>query len=39
MVQLAGDLTYILFLVICVWLAIKHSDDDEGGGKRSRFPA
>ncbi len=39
MTQLIGDLVYILFLVICVWLAIKHSDDDEGGGKRSRVPA
>ena len=37
--DIAGDLTYILFLVVCIWLAIRLSDDDEGGGKRARMPA
>jgi hypothetical protein len=32
-----GDLLYILFLVICAWLAL-HWDDDIGGGKRLRVP-
>ena len=35
----AADLIYILFLVICVWLAIRLTDDDEGGGKRGKVPA
>ena len=33
-----GDVIYILFLVICIWLAIRLSDDDQGGGKRARVP-
>jgi len=33
-----GDLVYILFLVICVWIAIRLTDDDEGGGKRGWIP-
>ena len=33
-----SDLVYILFLVICVWLAINY-DGDGGGGRRSRVPA
>ena len=32
-----GDIIYILFLVICIWLAIRLSDDDQGGGKRARI--
>jgi hypothetical protein len=32
----AGDIIYILFLVICVWLAIFLDDGDGGGRKRSR---
>lgn len=35
----AGDLVYILFLLICAWLAVHLSDDDSGGGKRCRQPA
>lgn len=34
-----GDAIYILFLAICIWLAIRLSDDDRGGGKRARIPA
>ncbi len=34
----AGDIVYILFLVICVWLAV-FLDDGDGGGKRARAPA
>jgi len=34
-----GDIIYILFLVICVWLAIYVSGDGGGGGKRARIPA
>jgi hypothetical protein len=33
-----GDLVYILFLVICGWLAVNLSDGG-GGGKRDRVPA
>jgi hypothetical protein len=31
-----GDLIYVLFLVIVVWLAA--GSDDIGGGKRARLP-
>jgi len=34
-----GDLIYILFLVICIWLALNLSNDGDGGGKRARIPA
>ena len=34
----AGDLLYILFLVVCVLLAIYLSDDGDGGGKRAKVP-
>jgi hypothetical protein len=33
-----SDLIYILFLVICLWLAVNW-DSSGGGGKRSRVPA
>ncbi len=33
-----GDIIYILFLVICIWLAV-NIDDSGGGGKRARIPA
>jgi len=33
-----GDSTYVLFLVIVIWLAVRMSDDDQGGGKRARVP-
>ena len=33
-----GDIIYILFLGICVWLAI-FLGDGGGGGKRARIPA
>jgi hypothetical protein len=32
----AGDLIYIFFLAICVWLAL-NTDDEGGGGKRQRI--
>lgn len=31
----AGDLVYLLFLLICAWLAVNLSDGG-GGGKRCR---
>jgi hypothetical protein len=34
----SGDLVYILFLVVCVWLALNW-DGGGGGGKRARLPA
>ena len=34
-----GDLVYILFLAICLWIAINASGDGGGGGKRARLPA
>ncbi len=34
----AGDLVYILFLLICAWLAV-HLSDGGGGGKRRRVKA
>jgi hypothetical protein len=33
-----SDIIYILFLAICVWLAM-YWDDDGGGGHRSRLRA
>ena len=33
-----SDLIYVLFLGICVWLAINF-DGSGGGGRRSRVPA
>jgi len=33
-----GDIIYILFLVVCVWLAIRLSNDGDGGGRRARVP-
>jgi len=33
-----GDIIYILFLVVCIWLAL-YFDDNDGGGKRARIPA
>jgi hypothetical protein len=33
-----GDLVYVLFLLICVWLAV-HLSDGGGGGKRCRVTA
>ena len=35
----AGDMVYILFLAICVWLAIYLSGEGGGGGKRAKLPA
>jgi len=32
-----SDMVYILFLAICVWLAIHWSDDGGGGGHRQRM--
>lgn len=32
-----SDVTYIVFLLICAWLAINW-DNGGGGGKRSRVP-
>lgn len=32
-----SDLIYILFLLICVWLAL-YWDSEGGGGKRARAP-
>jgi len=34
-----GDIIYIFFLAICVWLALNVDDGDGGGRKRSRIPA
>jgi hypothetical protein len=34
----AGDWVYILFLLICGWLAV-HMSDGGGGGKRCRATA
>lgn len=33
-----SDATYLLFLAICLWLAV-NIDLGGGGGKRSRVPA
>jgi hypothetical protein len=33
-----SDLTYILFLVICCWLAVFYDAGGGGGGKRARVP-
>jgi hypothetical protein len=33
-----GDLVFVLFLGVVVWLAV-HFDDGDGGGLRSRIPA
>jgi len=33
----ASDLTFVLFLAVVIWLALK-TDGDLGGGKRSRVP-
>jgi len=33
-----SDITFILFLAVVIWLALK-TDGDWGGGKRSRVPA
>jgi len=33
-----SDVIYILFLLICCWLAVNW-DSDGGGGKRGRVPA
>ncbi len=32
------DVTYIVFLLICCWLAV-NIDSNGGGGKRSRLPS
>ena len=32
-----GDLIYVLFLAIVVWLAVS-GGDDMGGGRRARLP-
>ncbi len=32
-----SDLIYLMFLGICLWLAV-HWDDSGGGGRRSRVP-
>jgi hypothetical protein len=34
-----SDATYVLFLVICCWLAIHLDAGGGGGGKRSRVPS
>jgi hypothetical protein len=33
-----ADLSFVLFLVIVLWLAV-HIDDGDGGGRRARVPA
>jgi len=33
-----SDITFILFLIVVIWLALK-TDGDSGGGKRSRVLA
>jgi hypothetical protein len=35
----AGDIVYILFLAICVWLAVYLWDDGDGGGRKAKIPA
>ena len=32
-----GDITYILFLLVVIWLAITY-DGGGGGGRRARLP-
>jgi hypothetical protein len=32
-----SDLIYVLFLIICAWLAL-NVDSSGGGGKRARLP-
>jgi hypothetical protein len=31
------DITFVLFLVVVIWLAVNW-DDDSGGGRRMRVP-
>lgn len=33
------NLSDILFLVICLWIAIVLINNDKGGGRRARVPA
>jgi len=33
-----SDAIYLLFVAICLWLAVNY-DDNGGGGKRARVPA
>ncbi|MEZ5352956.1 MAG: hypothetical protein R2762_10000 [Bryobacteraceae bacterium] len=35
--KVLGDLIYVLFLLIVVWIAIT-GGDDLGGGRRARLP-
>lgn len=34
-----GDIVYILFLAICVWLAVNWDDGDGGTRRRNHSPA
>ena len=32
-----SDIAYVLGLIVCLWIALKLSDDGDGGGRRARL--
>jgi hypothetical protein len=36
--EIMGDLVYVLFLAVVIWLAVQ-ADGGGGGGRRARVPA